>query len=130
MIEGVFQCFGFNSDSVTFRGGLRGLANVDSSTLAGHVAAWVATGPTILLQNVHFQLDSGCQDEVVIEDLLRPECAPTAVGGSSSGSLSAGAAAGVTITSIVVVVALVAIVFVIVVYWRRWHMLKVSELPR
>ena len=72
VVNGTFQCFGSNSDSVTFRGRLRGLANVNSSVLAGFVEAWVASEDNVTLQGVQLQFDHACLDEVVIEDLNGP----------------------------------------------------------
>lgn len=124
----MFQCFGSVSDSVTFRGSLRGTAAVTSSALAGHVAAWVATGQTILLQNVHFKLESQCSDEVVIENPLSPECAPRSVGDSSSstGPFGAGSAVGVTIAAVVTVAGLVVMLLVAVMCWRKKRLRKVD----
>lgn len=101
VLDGVFQCFNSESNSVTFRGRLRGLAVTNSSTLAGYVTEWVATGAAILLQNSFFHLDSRCRDEVVIKDLLSPECAPTI---STTGGVSPNSLSGSEIGGIVVVV--------------------------
>ena len=61
-----FQCFGFNSDSVTFRGGLRGLADVNSSVLAEYVLAWVASEDNVTLQGVQFKFEHSDMDEEVV----------------------------------------------------------------
>ena len=127
--DGVFQCFGSVSDSATFRGTLRGTTSVTSSALASHIADWVATGQTILLQNVHFKLDSECQDEVVIDDLVSPECAPTMTsqGGSSSRLLPISTEAGVgVIAGALVVVGLIVLMVVACVCWRRHRLIKVN----
>ena len=127
VVGSVFQCFGPKSDSVTFRGGLRGLGDASSSALADHVAAWVATGQALLLQNVHYLLDSSCGNDVVIEDLLSPECGATVTEGESKSSLSAGGAVGVTIAVLVVLLAVVVTGLVIFMYWRRRHAFKTVE---
>ena len=111
VLDGVFQCFDSESNSVTFRGRLRGLAVTNSSTLASYVTQWVATGAAVLLQNVFFHLDSRCRDEVVIEDLLNPECAPTI---STTGGVSPNSLSGGEIGAVVVVLSLVSTVLTIV----------------
>jgi hypothetical protein len=110
LLDGEFYCFDTDSKSVTYRGRLRGLARVNSSNLTAYVAAWVATGGTILLHNIIFHLDSRCTGEVVIKDLLSPECAPTNVEGSvPGGSLSGREIGAATVVSLVsAVIGLVA----------------------
>ena len=105
LLDGEFYCFDMDSISVTYRGRLRGLAKVNSSNLTAYVAAWVATGGTILLHNIIFHLDSRCMGEVVIKDLLSPECAPTIVEGSvPDGPLSGGEIGAATVVSLVTAV--------------------------
>ena len=111
---------------MTFRGGLRGLAGVTSSDLADHVADWVATGQAILLQNVHFVLDTNCRSQVVIDDLLSPECAPPAADKSSGEALGAAGAAGVSIAALLMAIAVVVVALVIL-YCRRQHSLKTVQ---
>ena len=115
---------------MTFRAILRGTAAASSLVLASHVADWVATGQTILLQNVHFKLESECQEEVVIEELLSPECAPPrAVGDSSSFrvlSLGIEAVVGVSAAGLLVVAGLIVSVVVIITCWRRHRLIKVN----
>lgn len=121
VLNGVFQCFGTNADSVTFRAGLLGLTDTNSSTLVTYIAEWVGTGQTVLLQNVHYDLDSNCRDEVVIEDLSDPECMQVGSESSSSFTLNAVAAAGITAAAILVVVVLACATIVVVVFVRRHH---------
>ena len=115
---------------MTFRGLLRGTAAASSLVLASHVADWVATGQTILLQNVHFRLESECQDEVVIEELLSPECAPPRATGDPSSSrvlsLSLEAVVGVSAGGLLVVAGLIVSVVVIITCWRRHRLIKVD----
>ena len=120
--NGAFQCFGSNADSVTFRAHLVGLADVTSTALAAHIAEWVATSPTVLLQNVHFLLDSNCQDEVVIEDIQGPECVQTT---SEHSFLNTGTAAGITAAAILTAVLLVGGVTMLIVYFRKRHYSKI-----
>ena len=123
ILNGAFQCFGSNADSVTFRAHLVGLADVTSTTLATYVAEWVAMDPTVLLQNVHFLLDSNCQDEVIINDILDPECVQVM---AESSSLGTGAAAGITAAAILTAVLLVGGVIMLAVFLRRRHQEKVT----
>ena len=99
---------------MTFRAGLRGLADVSSTSLAAHVTEWVSTGQTVLIQNVHYVIDSRCKEEVVIDDLSRPECATQATG-RQSGTLSTGETAGITAGAILLVVLSIGISIVVAV---------------
>ena len=76
---------------------------------------WVATGAAVVLQNVFFHLDSRCRDEVVIKDLLSPECAPTisTTGGVSPNSLSGGEIGGIVVAILTLVSSVLTIVAVI-----------------
>lgn len=114
VVDGVYLCFSANADSVTFRGALRGMANVDSATLAGYVIEWVSTGQTVLIRNIHYVLDSSCKDEVVIDDLTNPECRQ-GTDSESSSFLSTGVAAGISTGAILVVIFLVVGSFVVAV---------------
>ena len=104
-----FECFGSNSDSVTFRGGLRGLVDVNSSVLEQYVVAWVASGDNVTLQGAQYKFDSDCLDEVIIEDLDGPECG--IVSKTDSGSLTIGEAFAVAIAEIVGAVVIAFLIF-------------------
>ena len=123
VLNGAFQCFSSNADSVTFRAHLLGLADVTSTTLATYIAEWVATNPTVLLRNVHLLLDSNCQDEVIIDDIQGPECEQTK---SKSSSLGTGAVAGITAGAILTAVFLVCGAFTLALFLRRRHRDKVT----
>ena len=100
---------------------------MNSTALVGHVKVWVVTGQTVLLQNVHFVLDSSCQNEVFIDDISSPECGERAVSdGESSPSLNTGAAAGITAAAILIVVVLVATVIALLVFLQRRHHTQVT----
>ena len=120
VLDGVFQCFNSESNSVTFRGRLRGLAVTNSSTLAGYVTEWVASGAAVLLQNVFFKLDSQCRDEVVIKDLLSPECAPTisSTDDESPKSLSGGERAAAVLGVVAPVLTIISVILGIVIKRR------------
>ena len=109
-----FQCFDSNSDSVTFRGGLRGLVDVNSTVLAGYVVAWVKSEDNMTLQGVQYQFDSDCLDKVLIEDIQGPECAPTAEVDGLSGSLNTGEAFAVAVVIVLVVGAVVTTLVLII----------------
>ena len=111
-----FQCFGFNSDNVTFRGGLRGLADVNSSVLAEYVLAWVASEDNVTLQGVQFKFEhSDMDEEVVIEDRCGSECATTAKPDSPTASLSISETVAVAIGAVVLVLSGVVTVLVIII---------------
>lgn len=105
---------------MTFRAGLRGLADVNSTALAGLVTEWVSTGQTVLIGNVHYVIDSSCSDEVVIDDLSKPECTEATVT-QSAASLSSGQTAGITAGTILLVVLLVGISILLAVVLRKRH---------
>ena len=113
VLYSTFQCFSSNSDSATFRAGLEGLVSVNSSVLAGYVAAWVASDDDVTLQGAQYNFDRYCVNEVVIEDLKEPECAATTEKESSSWSFT-GWEILVGIAAVVVVGAVItfAIIFI------------------
>ena len=111
-----FQCFGFNSDSVTFRGGLRGLADVNSSVLAEYVLAWVASEDNVTLQGVQFKFDNSDMDEEVdIEDRCGSECATTAKPDSPTVSLTTSETVVVAIGAVLVLSGVVTVLVIIII---------------
>ena len=117
VVDGEFRCFELNADDVTFRAALRGLAQVSSSVLAGYVQQWVASGATVVIQNVRLPLDSNCRDAVIIDSREELECAPAASG--TSQGLNTGAAAGISAASVLVAVVIVAIIVLLIVFVCR-----------
>ena len=123
ILKGAFQCFDSDLQAVTFRALIRGLQNRTSANLLGSASDWVASGPTISVLSVRFNIDSDCP--AIIETLSDPEC--HASSSESSSGLSSGAVGGIAAAgALAVVVIAVGIVAVVICMMRKRHSTNVK----
>ena len=67
-----FQCFENSPTTVTFRGEIGAALRANTSQVISYMEQWVATNPTIVVQNTRLRIDSSCN--VKIDSFIDPEC--------------------------------------------------------
>ena len=69
-----FQCFDNSPTAVTFRGEIGSTMGAYSSQVISYIEQWVATSPTIAVQNSSLGIDGNCN--VKIDSFNDTECGP------------------------------------------------------
>ena len=109
-----FQCFDNSPTAVTFRGEIGVALTANCSQIISYIEQWVATNPTIVIQNSRLTVDSSCN--VKIDRFNDPECgSETSTMNDDSANTGAivGGVGGV-IATLIIAVSLAAIVVVLV----------------
>ena len=107
-----FQCFDNSPTAVTFRGEIGSTVGANSSQLQviSYMEQWVATNPTVVVQNSTLRIDGNCN--VKIDSFNDPECSPM-ISTMDDNSVNIGAVIGVVggvTTTLAIAVSLVVIV--------------------
>ena len=133
-ITAAFQCFEKSPTTVTFRGEIGAALRANTSQVITHMEQWVATNPTIVVQNTRLNIDSSCN--VKIDSFNDPECGSTSMtstmndcytsnmtsilnDGSNTAAITVGGIVGGLLTTLIIALSLVVIVVLGRTQWKK-----------
>ena len=121
-ITAAFQCFEKSPTTVTFRGEIGAALRANTSQVISYMEQWVATNPTIVVQNTRLRIDSSCN--VKIDSFNDPECdsmTSTMNDGSKSNTaaITVGGVVGGLLTTLIIALSLVIIVVLVRTQWKK-----------
>ena len=117
-----FQCFENSPTTVTFRGEIGAALRANTSQVISYMEQWVATNPTIVLQNTRLRIDSSCN--VKIDSFNDPECGSmTSTRNdcycSNTAAITVGGIVGGLLTTLIIALSLVVIVVLVRTQWKK-----------
>ena len=116
-----FQCSEESPTTVTFRGEIGAALRANTSQVISYMEQWVATNPTIVVQNARLRIDSSCN--VKIDSFNDPECGSmtsTVNGGSRSNTaVIVGGTVGGLLAILIIALSLVVIVVLVRTQWKK-----------
>ena len=121
-ITGAFQCFEISPTTVTFRGEIGAALRANTSQVISYMEQWVATNPTIVIQNTRLRVDSSCN--VKIDSFNDPECGSVTstmndCSKSDTDAIIVGGVVGGLLATLIIPLSLVVIVVLVRTQWKK-----------